>query len=374
MLRDLFYDGQHRPVTDLIRLSRSIAYTSAITETYTLSVTSTSARYLDFDGAAFTISTTRTVTSIAVIADRYVTPLISSVFPNYRPIQDGYIRAAWYINYARTPLNAYNNYGSTGTKVSKQGYILTAAGTYRYDIDSGDNVKRSIAYTLTENTVDISGKKVLMLGDSFVARGYIQNYLTELVPTLQFIGTRTTQNYGFATEGVSGSRLFYYTDPNTSPFYFDDALDFGAYLTENSLDAPDYVVINSAINHNSYNNSTYGSYFENLTELVEMIQAYSTDIKIYVTYGANYAMTPGSTYGYPYGRYREVRTCCNSIYGVDGITVIPVDTALIDELDYPTETVNYFGTDITVLSDCVHPTEAAGFKKIAHMIYNYLGI
>lgn len=213
-----------------------------------------------------------------------------------------------------------------------------------------------------------------MIGDSFVARGFIQNWLHAINSTLEFIGTKTTQNYGYRTEGVSGSRLYYFTDPTTSPFYFDGALDFGAYLSNNNIDTPDYVVINSAINHTAYNNATHGTYFSNLVDLVNMIRSYSTTIKIYVTYGANYAVDPGSTYGYPNNRYNEVRTCCNSVYDVENITVVPVDSALIDEFDYNAENIDYLGSSVKVLSDCVHPSEGVGFRKIANMIYNYLGI
>ena len=134
------------------------------------------------------------------------------------------------------------------------------------------------------------------------------------------------------------------------------------------------MIINSAINHSTFVNATYGTYLENLNALVSMIRAYSASIKIYVTFGANYAIEPGSVYGYPNQRYPEVRKCCNSIYAVDNITIIPIDSALIDELDYNHENIDYLGSNVSVLSDCVHPSESIGFCKIANMIYNYLGV
>jgi hypothetical protein len=54
--------------------------------------------------------------------------------------------------------------------------------------------------------------------------------------------------------------------------------------------------------------------------------------------------------------------------------VIPVDSALIDELDYNRHDIDYLGSSVNVLSDCVHPSENVGFRKIANMIYNYLGV
>ena len=41
---------------------------------------------------------------------------------------------------------------------------------------------------------------------------------------------------------------------------------------------------------------------------------------------------------------------------------------------YNAENIDYLGSSVKVLSDCVHPSEGVGFRKIANMIYNYLGI
>ena len=346
-------------------------YTASKSDTTKLAGGYTSANYIHFDGSTFTRSTAFSDDVIAYVYQKMVVPLIDGIIPNYRKIQDGYIRngSEYYINFDRTPIDALGVYFEPDVKISKRGYIYKSAQAVSYNIND-----ISIAFTLSQNTETIGNKKILMIGDSFVARGYIQNWLHSLESTLQFIGTTTTQHYGYKSEGVSGSRLYYFTDPNTSPFYFNGALDFAQYLSTNNLDEPDYVVINSAINHTAYNNTTYGTYLSNLLALVNMVKAYNPSIKIYVTYGANYAIEPGSTYNYPKLRYIEVRKCCNSVYDVDGITVIPVDSALIDDLDYNSHDIDYLGSSISVLSDCVHPSENVGFRKIANMIYNYLGV
>lgn len=346
-------------------------FTASKTDTTKLEGGFSSTRYIHFDGTSFTVSSTYSDDTIAYVYKKQVTPLVDGIVSNYRKIQDGYIRAnsEYYINYKRTPINALGAYTSPNVKISERGYVYKSAGSVVYDVDD-----TPITFVLTENTVDISNKKILMIGDSFVARGYIQNWLHSLEETIQFIGTKTTQNYNYKSEGVSGSRLYYFTDPETSPFYFNGELNFASYLSNNNLDTPDYVVINSAINHTAYNNSTYGTYLSNVTALVDMIKAYDNTIKIYVTYGANYAIEPACVYGYPSIRYEEVRKCCNSVYDIDGVTVIPIDSALIDELDYNTTDIDYLGKTVKVLSDCVHPSENVGFRKIANMIYNYLGI
>lgn len=349
---------------------KSGTYTSSKNGSDVLANDATTVKYIDFDGTNFSRSASLSDRSIAVIADRYVTPLIDGVIANYRAIQDGYIRSGsnYCINYDRTPIDAIGDYGSPTVKIGRRAYLYQTPGTKKYDIKD-----QALSFTLTENAVNIDNKKILIIGDSFVARGYIQNWLHLFNNTLEFIGTKTTQNYGYKSEGVSGSRLYYFIDPSTSPFYFNGALDFSEYLSTNQLDAPDYIIINSAINHSQYYNSTWGTYLQNVKDLVNMIHAYNANIKVYVTFGANYATEPGSVYGYPSDRYIEVRKCCNSVYAVDGITVIPVDYCLVDELDYPYQTYSYFGQDIQLLSDCVHPNESTGFKKIAMMIYNFLG-
>lgn len=346
-------------------------YTTSKTDTTKLAGGYSSVNYIHFDGNNFTQSTSYSDDVVAYVKDKHVAPLIDGIIPDYRKIQDGYIKAnsEYYINFSRMPFDALGVYSTPSYKVSKRGYVYKDSGVKYYIIGS-----KTLSFALTENTVDISNKKVLMIGDSFVARGFIQNWLHSLNDTIQFIGTKTTQNYEYKSEGVSGSRLYYFTNPETSPFYFNGALNFGSYLTNNNLEAPDYVVINSAINHSTYSNDEYGTYLSNLLALANMIKAYSTSIKVYVTYGANYAVNPASIYGYPNNRYNEVRKCCNSVYDVDGVTVIPIDPALIDELDYNKTTIDYLGSSVEVLSDCVHPSENVGFRKIANMIYNYLGI
>lgn len=345
---------------------------SGNTGTTILNYVSNNANYIHCDSnGVFTRSPYFSDDVIATVDQAFVNGIIFG----YRKIQNGYIRSGseFFLNFERTPINAYAVYSGSDVKLSKQGYAFSSAKTVTYQIDGYG----STTFTIEQNTTNIANKKILIIGDSFVARGYIQNFLTQMEPTLSFIGTKTTQNYDFKSEGISGSRLYAFTEESTSPFWFNGGLNFGTYLSSNNQSRPDFVVINSAINHNNYSDSTHGTYLQNLTDLVNMVKTYDSTIKVYVTFGANYAMGPGSVYGYPSAtRYNEIRRCCNSVYEVQGITIIPVDSALIDELDYTYQDYEYqsSGNNIKVLADCVHPAEGTGFKKIAKMIYNYLGI
>lgn len=347
-------------------------FTQYIMGTFVLNNTTTNARFLNYDGDNFTLTNYKTKYTIAVVRQGRTINYIEGIICDYRQIQDGYIRSdsKFFMNFDRTPLKCFGGYdGENDVKLSLHGYMYGAPGAKTYDI-----FERNHVFNLTENTTNINNKKILIIGDSFVRRGYIQNYLSQFNNTLQFIGTKKTLYYDYDCEGVSGSRLYYFTDSETSPFWFENGLSLSFYLTANDLPAPDYVIINSAINQSAYDDPTHGTYLSNLQALVNMVQNYNQNIKIYVTYGANYAMEPASNYGYPHDRFREVRKSCNSIYAVDNIVIIPIDSCLIDELDYTYINYDYYGKTIQILEDCVHPTETTGFRKIAMMIYNYLGV
>ena len=350
------------------------------TNTYTAQNTSvsilaggySSVNYIIYDGTTFSRSTEINELAIAYVGDKHVIPLIDgNIICDYRKIQNGYIRdnSKYYLNFNRTPIKAICQYESPNIKISERGYIFTSPQTVTYNFND-----ISATFTITRNNSNIANKKILAIGDSFLARGDLLNWLHEFEPTLQFIGTKLTATYSYRCEAVSGSRLYYFTNPDTSPFYFNGSLNFSQYLSANNLTAPDYVIINSGINHVTYKNSEYGSFLQNLKALVNMIHSYNANIKIYVTFCANYAITPPSSYGYPSLRYQEVRKCGNSVYDVSGITIVPFDTALIDELDYPTINTQYFNKTVPILSDCVHPSVETGFRKLAEMMYNYLGV
>ena len=362
---------------DALRLFnvQTSTYTASLTGAFSLNLGDDveSVRYIHFDGTNFSVNNTFDANTIASVGSKLVRPFLDrGIIADHRLIQQGYIKLGtpYHVNFKRAGFDAYSAYSNPeDVKIAEQAYMFTTPGTKYYMHD-----KESLSFQLLQNTSNVVNKKILMIGDSFVARGYIQHYLSQFEPTLQFVGTRNTIYYNYKSEGVSGSRLYYFTDPETSPFYFNGALDFSAYLNVNNIPTPDYVVINSAINHSRYSDSEHGSYHEQLTELINMIRSFSESIKIYVTYGANYAMTIPSTYGYPNGRDLEVLKCTNSVYDTENTVIIPVNQCLIDDIDYVKDSYNYYGKQIDMYNDCVHPEETTGFRKISEMIYNYLGM
>ena len=356
------------------------SYTPIINGTYTLDG-DYSQRFIQYDNNTFSLSATFNNKCIALfIRDEGIAyPLIKNIICNRRRPLDAYVRSGHMFNinldkYKITDYDAIIGYSSPEVRYNKGTYRLGTGTKY---IAGGDG-NYTFPFTITENTESITNLNVLMIGDSFFARGYVQNFLHAFDATLNFIGSKITQYYNYQCEAVAGSRLYYFTDPETSPFaYPDGTLGLSRYLNQNNLPVPDIVVINSAINQTQYEDSEHGTYLEQLTTLVNLFKNYASRIKVYVTHGANYAVSKGSTYGEPYNRFNNVLRCINAIYdtSLDNKCVrIPIFTALDDELDYTGGSVTYFDGTANVLTDCVHPTEGTGFKKIAEQIYNYLGL
>lgn len=337
---------------------------------------SSSVRYLTFDPVNnnFRTSTIFSRYTVAFYTRNWVYPLIDRIHVNYRALQNAYIRSgsAFYLNvdrmgYDPKPAVRYNT--NDDIKLNAHTYKFTQPEVVAYQFNP--TTGSTPYFTLALNETNIQNKKVLMIGDSFVARGWLQHWINDKDPTISFIGTRTTQNYNYQCEGVSGSKITYFTDPETSPFIYNGELNFRSYLQSNNLDTPDFVVINSAINTSLYENNDY---FEAMQSLIDMVHADYPNIKVYVTYGANYAMNIGSVYGYPNRRFWEVRIACNSVYALTDCVIIPIDYILDDDIDYVHETITDMGAEIDLLTDCVHPSENTGFRKMGYMIYNYLGI
>lgn len=338
-----------------------------------------SPNYIIYNGSTFINSTVFNNRAVAVVYNKLAQPLMGGIVPNYRMIRDGWIRTghSFHINYDRTPIDgAIGFYDTPDIKIGRRAYEYKSNGAIGYQINNQLVHTARLSFTVMLNSNNINNNKILMIGDSFVARGYLQHYLKSFDPSLEFIGTRTTQYYGFKSEGVSGSRLYYFTESDTSPFWYNGALNLGDYLYQNNLADPDIVIINSAINQRLYNDPDHGTYLSNLSDLITMIQTCDPAIKIYVTIGARYAIDPPSVYGYPTIRNYEVLKCQNAVYDLEstGIVIVPADTVLIDDLDYNWTTINYYGTNVPILTDCVHPKKESGFYKMAEMLYNYLGV
>lgn len=228
-----------------------------------------------------------------------------------------------------------------------------------------------------QNTVDISNKKILCIGDSFTARGWYQKQIKTHEPTVEFIGTRETNYNNYMSEGYSGAsanQIFghYYKDlsdgqTKVSPFWnpTTEKPDFSYYCTQNNM-APDYVIIMFGLNETNEIN-----YYNAVQDMVSQIKDYDPNIITYVVEPMVQADLPADVHTPTNQGYR----CGLYWYILEDCVKIPGRTILIDEYDYDTGTVVYgYGVNAhDGVSDAVHPSETVGFKKIGDQIYNWLG-
>ena len=161
--------------------------------------------------------------------------------------------------------------------------------------DVGDHSLRMVfvsnGVTRSDETITLSvyaeavagTKKVLMIGDSLVVQGcgYFHTQIDTVLNncTLTFVGTQGTTT---KHEGYGGFNWYSFTVAG-SPFVKAGVIDIAAYFTDNSIDAPDYILINLGVN------DMYGQSANDLTDLeMATIVGYSKQlIDAFLAYNAN---------------------------------------------------------------------------------------
>jgi len=177
-----------------------------------------------------------------------------------------------------------------------------------------------------------------------------------------------------------------------NPFWHNNAVDYGHYLSENSLPMPDWVFIMLGTNDvfwcQSDRDMTYRTdYIKNLNTLIASIKAAGVaNVGVLcVPPPASDQDAFGASYGACWSRMRVKRNYViwnqmlmaeykNS--EADGIYIVPVNTALDSVHCFPVgraEPVNSRRTDITIQrqQNAVHPVDA-GYKQISDAIWAFL--
>ena len=254
-------------------------------------------------------------------------------------------------------------------------------GTYMLgqnnDRDSIQPVMRFI-----QNQTSIDNKKILTIGDSFTNRGWYQQRVLTYNSSVEFVGTRMTQNNNLLAEGYSGLRTSQVFGAATltpagsgeipNPFY-DPNLNRCTleYYCRTTNIIPDYVVIEFMLNEN--NSDDYYNYIQ---DFIDSIKSYDQNIIVYVMQMKSDVSRLGSANGLS-GERRGIQNQCllNSFKFTDCV-LIPCWFILTDEYDYNHTQVAYGvgNINIDVLSDGVHPSESTGFAKLGDQLYNYLGV
>ena len=277
----------------------------------------------------------------------------------------------------RVPITAnQNNARDLGDFIQfVNGWNLDSKAKYIYH---NNKVFRDGNINIVENTVDLSGSNILMIGDSITNRGWIQKKLSTYNSNITFVGTKETGEgigeTGYYCEGYPGwssNRML----SSDSPFYnpVTEEFDFTYYVNTNSI-YPNIVTIEFGLNEGSTSVSTF---FENIQTMIDSIKEYSNTIKVYV-------ITPfrkrigahDNTYGTSEDYFMLDRLRTMSCYQLTNCVIIPVWYLLNDDLDYvyTTLSANYGSITIDGCSDNIHPAETKGFEMLSNMIYGYLGL
>lgn len=129
--------------------------------------------------------------------------------------------------------------------------------------------------------------KVLIIGDSKVANGYVSYHFLHNFDdddmSCTLLGTQYSWTQDNRHEGY-GSRTAQWMCTNaSSPFCNNGAFDFAHYLSANSIDTPDYVFINLGTNDAGQMSSGYAENFVTyITQMVNGIHSVSTAIKVII--------------------------------------------------------------------------------------------
>lgn len=216
--------------------------------------------------------------------------------------------------------------------------------------------------------------------------GTITCYATGTVPTGSGVLTKTNSSTGDATIAFSSV-----TGSSGNPFWFDGALDFGRYISSNSLATPDVVIVHLGVN-DSFGRTTdtevvtaANAAFAKLDNLIDNIKIKNPAMIVAVVAPNTYA--DQDSYGFNYGcNYTSWRTIRNMVlwnkelykyYGAkEAQKVYPLAAGLnvdtVNNFPTTTRTVNsHNDTVITVQNNSVHPA-SSGYKQIGDAMFAFI--
>ena len=269
-----------------------------------------------------------------------------------------------------------------------------------YDLLSNKLYEQSINVLIApENSGAGETKKVLCIGDSTTNAGVITSELLNLFSNddmdIELLGTRGTDTNLHEGRGGWTANTYLNTESASgiiNPFYnpTTETFDFNYYLTENTIDTPDYVIINLGINDmfaqttDSGMETTATAVLDRLNTIIGNIHDYSSDIQIglCVTIPPCYEQQAfGDDYGVGQTRQRYKK---NIVYFAsemikrykDSTTVslVPINVNLDTEYNFGTETIAVNSRNeqtITVQNSGVHPA-SSGYYQIADSYYYWL--
>ncbi len=261
------------------------------------------------------------------------------------------------------------------------------------ELDITAEKKISIVNVSTENLPQ--SVRIMAIGDSLTDMGYhlwqIHHALTDYGCTPAWIGTnRNTsaditvdnQTYTINREALSGGRLEQFvTNTPYNPFWnsSQNRNNVSAYLSENHLEIPDYLIVQFTLNDiTKYQSRDYGTFIANLKTLYNMFKTVNSDIKMIFSVepcgcqykkGDNTDMTNSAVLSFAKALIAEFTD--NENY--PDIYICP-SYAFVDRMYGYNRTelpFAYFSEKETVAYDAVHPNKGGG-KQIGDAVLGVL--
>ena len=146
---------------------------------------------------------------------------------------------------------------------------------------------KSIKIMVAPKDTGSSTKKVLIIGDSKVDNGYISSHFLHNFDddnmSVVLLGTKYNWSEDNRNEGYGGKTAKWFCTDSKSPFCNNGAFDFANYLSQNSIEMPDFVFINLGTNDCGLSamgfETTYITY---ISEMISSIHSVSKNIHVIV--------------------------------------------------------------------------------------------
>ena len=303
--------------------------------------------------------------------------------------------AVYLKNITNCNLNDYiiRKKSGTGDFVSRKRIIYNItkgwADSTLFDIYSKTNEKIS-SYEIPFKIVDTNAnngvtKKCMFIGDSFIASHKITNELGDNlfkndVMKLKLLGT---QGWTHKHEGRAGWSSYDYVatesfNNSTNAFLNNGTFDFNYYMTQNSMETPDWVFIQVGINdtwRDMHNTTTV----QNLNTMISSIKSFNSNIKIGIALVCPPYMGEFYLDDDKYSQNLRLKINEDIITSFkdkenENIYIVPINVNLDCEYNFTmtTEVVNSRNDKtITKCADTTHP-DVSGYSQIADSYYSFL--
>ena len=164
---------------------------------------------------------------------------------------------------------------------------------------------------------------------------------------------------------------------STNPFLNNGVFDFNYYITQNSIDTPDWVFLQVGIN-DGWRNMNGTTIVENLQTMINSIKAYNSNIKIGISLQCPpYLGKYGNNNLYEHlRRNKDNESVINAFKEQEdnNIYIVPINSNLDAVFNFPMGTTVINSRNSTTIQNCTddtHPSNS-GYYQISDSYYCFL--